>query len=431
MSTSDHISSSSIYNLIDRLYPINRSITGNGVRETLKIISEFIPIEIIEVPTGTEVFDWKIPSEWNIDEAWIKNPEGDKIIDFRNSNLHVLNYSRPVHEVLKLEELKNNIFSIPELPDWIPYRTSYHDLNWGFCMSHNQLMKLKEGNYEVKINSSLTEGSLTYGEFFVRGEVREEVLISVHICHPSLANDNLSGISIATHLAKWLEKSNPYFSYRFLFVPGTIGSITWLSLNEENLNFIRHGLVLTLLGDNSNFHYKKSRDGNNEIDRIVEYLFSNRYNNCSILDFSPYGYDERQYCSPGLNLPVGRISRAVHGEFDEYHTSADNMDFISEEKLNESFILLKDIINIIENNRTYISLNQKGEPQLGKRGFFAPIGGEKHKKDFHMALLWVLNLSDGNHSLLDIVNKSKMDFDSIHKAAVLLKSNSLLKIENE
>jgi len=419
-----------IFNLIEEMYPICRSITGNGVRETLSIISKVIPLSIHEIPSKTKALDWEVPLEWNINDAWIKNSKEEKIIDFKNCNLHVLNYSIPIHKKVTIKELKEHLFTLPDYPDLVPYRTSYHNREWGFCISHNQFQELNDDTYEVKIDSTLENGSLTYGEFFIKGESDDEVLISTHVCHPSLANDNLSGIAIATFIAESLnrEKRIPKLSYRFLFIPATIGSIVWLSLNEDKIKNIKHGLVLTLLGDNSTFNYKKSRRGNSIIDTIVENCLKNSQENYKILDFSPYGYDERQFCSPGYNLPIGTLSRAIHGEFPEYHTSADNLEFIHQEKLEESLDLIISIIRIIENNETFINLCPKGEPQLGKRGLFKKIGGESETKDFQMALLWVLNQSDGENSLLDISIKSKLNFDLIKKSADELVAVNLLQL---
>jgi aminopeptidase-like protein len=424
---SKEVSGEKIYDLIERLYPICRSITGNGVRETLSIVSEIIPLDIIEVESGEKVLDWEVPPEWNIRDAYVLNDKGEKVIDFKESNLHVLNYSIPVDKEVDLEELKEHIFTIPENPEWIPYRTSYHNRNWGFCMAHSKFTELKEGKYHVKVDATLEPGHLTYGEYFIKGESDEEVLISCHICHPSLCNDNLSGIAIAAFLAEILKKSKPRYSYRFLFIPGTIGSITWLSRNEDKLKNIRHGLVLTLLGDEGKLNYKKSRRGNTEIDRIVENTLKITEEDYGIIEFYPYGYDERQFCSPGYNLPVGRLSRTPHGEFPEYHTSADNLDFIKVDKLSESLRFLLQIFTTIEGNNKYLNLNPKGEPQLGKRGLFKKIGGESNTKDFHMALLWVLNFSDGENTLLDISVRSGLGFSLIRKAADSLLEVDLLK----
>jgi aminopeptidase-like protein len=420
-------SGNELYSLVTRLYPICRSITGDGVRESLQIIREAIPVQINEVASGTKVFDWTIPEEWNIKDAYIKNARGEKIVDFKKLNLHVLNYSTPVDEKMDLEKLKTHLFTIPENPEWVPYRTSYHNKNWGFCMSHNQFMGLKEEEYEVKIESILKPGSLTYGEYFIKGNSTEEVLFTCHICHPSLCNDNLSGIAIATFLARELSKVKLKYSYRFLFIPGTIGSITWLSLNQDKIKNIKFGMVLTLLGDQSKFHYKKSRRGNAEIDRIVIRLLKNKYTDFKILDFYPYGYDERQFCSPAFNLPVGRLSRSNHGEFPEYHTSADNLGFVAPRYLAESYEFLLAVIEEIESGEKYLNLNPTCEPQLGKRGLYKNIGGQSDTKDFQMALLWVLNLSDGEHSLKDIAEQSCLDSSIINTATEALVNVNLLK----
>ncbi|MCD4696064.1 MAG: DUF4910 domain-containing protein [Bacteroidales bacterium] len=416
-----------LYQLIEKLYPVCRSITGDGVRHTLDVLSEIIPLKIIEVPSGTKAFDWEVPEEWNINDGWIKNSNGEKIVDFKKLNLHVLNYSTPVNKTVNLNELKEHLFTLPDQPDWVPYRTSYHTHRWAFCMSHNQMLSLPEDDYSVHIDSSIKPGSLTYGEFYLKGELEQEVLISCHICHPSLCNDNLSGISIAVNLAKHLSRQKLKYSYRFLFIPGTIGSITWLSRNEDILHLVKHGLVMNLLGDASDFYYKRSRKGSAEIDKIMEYVLLKNERNNTILDFSPYGYDERQFCSPGFNLPVGRLSRKPHGEFPEYHTSADNLDFVKPKFLAESFDLLLQALFIIEFNDTFINQNPKCEPQLGKRGLYKSVGGQREQQDFQMALLWILNYSDGNYSLLDIAEKSSIDFKVIKTAADELIHTGLLK----
>ncbi len=415
-----------LYQLICDLYPICRSITGNGFRETLRIIQQHIPIKVHEVSTGTQVFDWTVPKEWNIKDAYIKNSQGEKIVDFANSNLHVINYSIPVHKKVSLPELKEHLFTIPESPEWIPYRTSYYQEIWGFCLSHNQYLQLQDEEYEVYIDSSLEPGHLSYGEYFIPGKTTEEVLISCHACHPSLCNDNLSGISIAVFLAKHLSQFTPHYSYRFIFIPGTIGSITWLALNEENVSQIKHALVLTCLGDNGNFTYKKSRRGDAEIDNIITYVLSNSAEDDKVIDFFPYGYDERQYCSPGFNLPVGCLMRSPHNSFPEYHTSADDLTFVQPQYLAESFSKCITIVNILENNQTYYNKNPKCEPQLGKRGLYEADTGSQNRRLSRMAILWVLNLSDGDYTLLDIAKRSGIAFDEIKQAAdVLLKYNLL------
>jgi len=296
-----------IYHLAEKLFPICRSITGDGVRESLRIIADHIPIKINEIPTGTQVFDWTIPREWNINDAYIKNGNGERIVDFNRNNLHVLNYSAPIHKKINLEELKKHIYTLPDHPDWIPYRTSYYDEKWGFCLTHNQFMDLKEYTYEVLIDSSHRDGHLTYGEYRIKGEIEDEILLSAHICHPSLANDNLSGVALLTFLAKILQASKPRYTYRFLFAPGTIGAITWLAHNENIVNRIKHGLVIACVGDGGGPTYKKSRVGDADIDRVTQYVLNRFSQRAVIEDFSPYGYDERQYCSPGFNLPVGLL----------------------------------------------------------------------------------------------------------------------------
>ena len=420
-----------MHDLIRELYPICRSITGNGVRETLNIIAKHIPCKSVEVPTGTKVFDWIVPKEWNISDAYIKNSKGKKIVDFKNSNLHVLGYSIPVQRTISLKELKKHLFTIPENPHWIPYRTSYYNENWGFCLSHNQYLDLTDDRYEVLIDSTLEDGHLTYGETILRGESEQEVLISCHICHPSLCNDNLSGIALTAFLAKYLYQTSPRYTYRFLFVPTTIGSITWLASHESNISDIRHGLVATNLGDSGKFTYKKSRQGNAEIDLAVTNVLRDSGFDYEIVDFSPYGYDERQYCSPGFNLPVGCLMRTPHGGYPEYHTSADNLDFVKPEYLANSFSVYSSILYILEHNRVYINQNPKCEPQLGRRGLYDKIGGDSDSKAKQMAMLWTLNLSDGEHTLLDISNRSKMFFSLIKDVADTLAEYGLLKEAGE
>ena len=420
-------SGSNMHALITRLYPICRSITGNGVRETLGILGEQLPIEIREVPSGTKVFDWTVPREWNIRDAWIKNAAGERIVDFKKLNLHVVSYSTPINRRMRFAELKEHLFTIAGHPVWVPYRTSYYKESWGFCLSENQLVQFNESDeYDVCIDSSLEDGSLTYGEYLLKGAEMEEVLISCHVCHPSLANDNLSGISLAVELAKSMAEAPRRYSYRFLFIPGTIGSITWLARNEAVVPQIRHGLVLTCVGDAGNVTYKRSRRGDAEIDRAFAHILQHSGTPHRIIDFFPYGYDERQYCSPGFNLPVGVMMRSPHGEFPQYHTSADNLEFVRPEALEDSFTKLRDVIDVLEQNRVYLNLQPKGEPQLGRRGLYGMVGGE-NKKNWEMAMLWVLNLSDGNSNLLDIAERSGLPFSVIHSAADALVRSELLK----
>jgi len=416
-----------MYELVVRLFPICRSITGDGVRRTLAAVREIIPLETREVPSGTPVFDWAVPKEWNIRDAYIKNAKGVRVVDFQASNLHVINYSIPIHRRMRLEELRPHLHSLPDHPEWIPYRTTYYNETWGFCLAHNVLTALTDEEYEICIDSSLTEGSLTYGEYYLPGQIQDEVILYTHVCHPSLANDNLSGIAVVSYLSKYLAAQSRRYSYRFVFGPGTIGSITWLSRNEQRLAAIKHGLVVALVGDPGRMTYKKSRSGNAEIDRAVLLALRDSGRESAVLEFSPYGYDERQFCSPGINLSVGRLTRTPNGEYPEYHTSADNLDLVRPEALAESLATCMSIVNILENNQRYINTSPKGEPQLGKRGLYRKTGGDKDVGQRELAMLWVLNLSDGEHGLLDIAERSGLKFDTIWTAARDLRDAGLLR----
>lgn len=415
-----------MYALATRLFPICRSITGDGVRQTLAMLREVIPLEMHEVASGTPVFDWTVPKEWNVRDAYIKNARGERVVDFQESNLHIVNYSIPVHRKMRLDELRPHLHSLPERPDWIPYRTSYYNESWGFCLAHGALTALADGEYEVCIDSSLTDGALTYGEYYLPGRSSREVLIYTHVCHPSLANDNLSGIVVTAQLARHLGASPRRYSYRFVFAPGTIGSITWLSRNEAHLKDIQHGLVVALVGDLGQLTYKKSRAGDAEIDRAVLQALRDSGRETAVLEFSPYGYDERQFCSPGINLPVGRLTRTPNGEYPEYHTSADNLELLRPEALAESLATCVAVVNILENNLRYLNTSPKGEPQLGKRGLYRKTGG-RDVGQHEFAMLWVLNLSDGEHGLLDIAERSGLKFESIWTAAQDLLNAGLLR----
>jgi aminopeptidase-like protein len=417
-----------IHALVSRLYPICRSITGDGVRETLRVLRDLIPLTVHEVPTGTRVFDWTVPKEWNIRDAYVKDMQGTKVIDFQKSNLHVAGYSVPVRKRMSLAELKGHLHTLPEHPDWIPNRTSYYQETWGFCLSHRQLQELRDGEYEVCIDSSLEDGHLTYGECYLPGRTADEVLVSCHICHPSLCNDNLSGIAVATFLAGHLGLLPRRHSYRFLFIPTTIGSITWLARNEERIAHVKHGLVLTCLGDAGNFTYKKSRRGDAEIDRACAHVLRHSGHPSQILDFYPFGYDERQYCSPGFNLPVGCLMRTQHGRFPEYHTSADDLAFVQAPALGGSFATCLEVFSVLEDNRRYRNTNPKCEPQLGRRGLYRLSGGRPGAGPApEQALLWVLNMSDGENTLLDIADRSGLPFRSVKEAADKLAIHGLLQ----
>jgi aminopeptidase-like protein len=416
-----------MHELATQLYPITRSITGDGVRETLRQINAHVPLSTIEVPSGTAVLDWIVPKEWQVRDAYIRRADGEKLIDFQRCNLHLVGYSIPFRGELPFKELRPHLFTLPDRPEWIPYRTSYYVEDWGFCLSHNQLERFAEDEvYDVVVDTALAAGSLTYGELFVPGNSSDEVLISCHICHPSLCNDNLSGIALAALLAAYLKRRKNRLSYRFLFIPGTIGSITWLHTNRNHLANIRHGLVITGVGDPGKLTYKRSRKADAEVDRAVEHVLLHCATPSQVVDFSPYGYDERQYCSPGFNLPVGRLSRTPHGEYPQYHTSADNLDFISAEALRGSLEAVLDVTEILEEDRRYLNQSPFGEPQLGRRGLYATVGGNATQPVNQLALLWVLNLCDGEHSLLDIARRSGLAFAAIRDAAQALEDKGLL-----
>jgi aminopeptidase-like protein len=413
--------------LIEVLYPICRSITGSGLRRTLEILRRHIPLEVNEVPSGTTVLDWTVPREWNIRDAYIARLDGTRIVDFAANNLHIVHYSHPIDTIMPLAELRPHLHSLPDQPDWIPYRTSYYSDNWGFCLTHRQLSSLADGLYRVVIDADLMPGSLSYGELLIPGETDDTILFSCHICHPSLANDNLSGIAVATMLARHVQTLHRRHSYRFLFIPGTIGSLTWLARNEDKVGRIGHGLVLSCLGDAGGMTYKQSRRGNAAIDRIVAHVLRHDPVPHRIMPFIPYGYDERQYCSPGYDLPVGCLMRTPNGEYPEYHSSADNLSLICPDSLTHSLAVLRRIIAIVEGNAIYRNCNPKGEPQLGRRGLYAAMGGQRTVGYDQMALLWVLNLADGRHSLLDIAERAGVPFDSIRAAADALLAAELLE----
>jgi aminopeptidase-like protein len=412
--------------LIRKLFPICRSITGDGFRTSLTILAEHIPLHLQNVPSGTPVLDWTVPKEWNIRGAYIETRNGRRIVDFADCNLHIVQYSRPVDRLVPLAELQQHLHSLPETPDWIPYRTAYYADTWGFCLTQRQRDSLTEPEYRVKIDAALKNGHLTYGELVLEGSSDEEVLISCHSCHPSLANDNLSGMAVASMLARHLMSEPRRFTYRFLFIPGMIGSITWLARNEDVVPRIRHGLVLSCLGDSGASTYKRSRSGA-AIDRYVEHVLKHSGAPYRIAPFTPYGYDERQYCSPGYDMPVGCLMRSPNGTYPEYHTSADNLDLIRPACLVDSLEKLKRAVDIIEHDGVYRSLNPKGEPQLGRRGLYHSISGQKDAADSHMALLWTLNLADSNHSLFDIAERAGLPFSTILSAANALSNAKLLE----
>lgn len=413
--------------LVERLYPLCRSITGDGVRRTLEILGELIPLEIHEVPTGTRVLDWVVPKEWNIRDAYIKDATGRRVVDFAESNLHVVGYSVPVSATMTLEELRPHLHTLPEQPGLIPYRTGYYAETWGFCLRHETLESLGPGPYEVRIDSTLEDGHLTYGECVLPGRETDEVLVSCHVCHPSLANDNLAGIAVAIGLVRKLARTNPRYTYRFLFAPGTIGAITWLARNRDRVERISHGFTLACAGDAGALTYKKSRRGDAKIDQAMRYVLRSSGRPHRVLEFSPYGYDERQFCSPGFDLGVGSLTRTPYGAYPEYHTSADDPGFVSPEAMADTLETCWAALNVLERDRRYLNLSPYGEPQLGRRGLYGSLGGRSDTRDDQMAMLWVLNLSDGEHDLLEIAGRSGLPFDLVADAADALVDAELLK----
>ena len=409
--------------LASRLFPLCRSITGDGVRETLQEVAGRIPLEINEVPSGTQVLDWTVPDEWNIRDAYIATADGRRVVDFGESNLHVVSYSEPVREQMALEDLRPHLHVHAERPDWIPYRTSYYTRSWGFCLSRNRLEALEEGTYEVVIDSTLGPGSLTYGECFLPGQLGDEVLLTTHVCHPSLANDNVSGIVVLTELGAALAELPRRYSYRLLFIPGTIGSVTWLARNEARLSRVVGGLVIACAGDSAPLTYKRSRRGDAPVDRAGAHVVGR--SGGRILDFVPWGWDERQFNSPGFDIPVGCLTRSLEGEFPEYHSSADDLDLISADHLETALEAALEIVDVLEHDRTYRNLSPKGEPQLGKRGLYRGLGGPDPGTE-QLAILWVLNQSDGSHTLLDTAERSGLAFSDLRRAADALLEAGLL-----
>ena len=407
-----------------RLYPICRSITGDGVRETLDVLGKSLNIQRHGVPSGTDAFDWTINDEWNVRDAYIADRQGRRVVDFRQLNLHLVGYSVPVRATMTLDELRPHLHTLPDRPEWIPYRTTYYRRDWGFCLSQRQLESMGDGPYEVVVDTTLEPGELTYGELVIPGDSDEEVMITSHVCHPSLANDNCSGLAVAMEVARLLGSlPSRRFTYRFLFAPGTIGSITWLSRNADVLPSIRHGLVLTGLGGPGDLVYKRTRRGACDIDRAAAHVVSQHGG--EVRDYSPYGYDERQFNAIGFDLPFGRLSRTPHGEYPEYHTSADDLSFVKPSEVAGSFLAVLEILDVLESDECYRNLSPYGEPQLGKRGLYPTTGG-KQATDAVMAMLWVLAYSDGSTSLLDVAAVAGTEFASLRRAAADLESAGLL-----
>ncbi len=405
------------------------SITGAGLRSVLDDIAHRVPLQIHHVATGTPAFDWVVPQEWVVREAWLKAPDGTVIADVARHPLHLLNYSAPQRGTFTLEELRPHLFSKLELPSAIPYRTSYYNSNWGFCLADETVQSLPDGSYEVCIDTEFVDGATSYGELVIPGATDREVLISTHVCHPSTVNDNLSSVAMLTELGRQLlDEPIARYTVRLLFIPGTIGSLCWLSRNPDAVARIDHGLVMTGLGDAGPLLWKRPRRSATLIDQAMDHVLSTAggHPNSTTIDFYPYGYDERQFCSPGINLPIGRLSRSMHGEYPEYHTSLDNESFITDESLNESFAVVREVLDVLNRNRYPVNQAPYGEPQLGRRGLYGAIGGAINRQSAEMALLWVLNLADGEHSLLDIAKRANLPFGVVADTAALLERHDLL-----
>lgn len=416
--------------LAAELFPLCRSITGDGVRRTLDLAERIVPLERFDVPSGTSVFDWEVPREWNIRDAYIADATGRRIVDFRANSLHVMSYSVPVRATMSLEALQPHLHSLPDRPDWIPYRTSYYRENWGFCLRHADRENLGPGPYEVVIDSTLADGHLTYAECRIPGEGPGEAIVYTHTCHPSLANDNLSGICLSLVLAGELRRQRPRLTWRFVFGPGTIGSLTWLWRNEPDLRRLRAGLCVGLLGDPGPLTYKRSRRGDTGTDRVAAHVLREHGRDGRIVDFEPYGYDERQFCSPGFDLPVGRLTRSSNGTYPEYHTSADNLALLDRTCMAESLQVLARMVATLDANRVCRNLSPKGEPRLGKRGLYGMTGGTSPSA-FEHALLWVLSLSDGRTDLVAMAARSGLSISALDEAAQALEKAGLLRVVDE
>jgi aminopeptidase-like protein len=392
-----------MHQLVAKAFPVCRSITGNGVRETLRIISDIIPLSIYEVPSGTSAFDWSVPKEWNIQDAYIADEKGNKVIDFKQHNLHVVGYSTPIDQWITLSELQEHLHSLPEQPNAIPYVTSYYKERWGFCISHGARAKLKDGKYHVYIDSTLEEGSLTYGECLLKGETEQEIFLSTYVCHPSMANNELSGPVVTAFIAKWLASLPRKYTYRIIFIPETIGSIVYLSRNLDTMkkNVIA-GFNISCVGDDMAYSYVASRYENTLADEVASNVLSFKHPKFIKYSFLDRGSDERQYCSPGVDLPLVTLSRSKYGTYPEYHTSLDNLDFVTPEGLLGGYGLVQDCINVIENNRIF-RVNCYAEPQLGKRGLYPNLSTKKSDASVEVMMDFIA-YADGNNDLLQISN---------------------------
>ncbi|MBZ0101208.1 MAG: DUF4910 domain-containing protein [Thermoanaerobaculia bacterium] len=416
-----------LHALAARLYRIPRSLAGPGVRETLDGLAGFAPIERVDLPSGTPLLDWEAPQEWILRSATLTGPDGRVIADAAVHNLHVLNASAGHRARLSLAELRPHLFSLADRPDAIPYRTSYWRENWGFCLPHRVVESLPEGEYEVAIDAERVDGVFSWGEAVLPGDSADEVLFSTHVCHPQLANDNLSGLVVMTALAAELAaRPRRRLTYRFLFAPGTIGAIAWLATRRDRVGAIRHGLVTAGLGDPGGFHYKRTRRGDTPIDYLVPRALAAIGAAPTVEPFVPFGYDERQFNSPGFDLPVGSLTRTPWGRYPEYHTSDDDLDFITPQQLDGALVAFRAIVDELERREVYVNLAPYGEPRLGRRGLYREIGGDEAGREKELALLWVLNLSDGIHDLPAIAERSGLPLAAVRDAAAALVAARLL-----
>jgi aminopeptidase-like protein len=409
--------------LMRELGPLPRSLTGDGVRDTLAVLGRDVALEVVEIPSGERVFDWVVPREWTIRGGWIDGPDGERVVDFADSGLHVLGYSAPIDATVDLDELRRHVFTDPRDPDLVPYRTSYWDERWGFCMSRRQLESLPDGEYHVVVDSTLADGSLTFGEARVNGTTDSEFLLSTYVCHPALANDNLSGVVLLWAVARMLSTQQLTNTYRVLWSPGTLGPLCWLARNLETLDRVHHGLTVSCVGDPGPLRYKRSRRGDTLVDRAAAVVLR-EITGSLVRDWEPLGGDERQFCSPGFNLPVGTFSRTPHGLFPQYHSSADDLALVTPTSLGEAFRTVLEIIDVIESNATYRNTSPHGEPQLGRRGLYQSVPDGTNPE---APLLWVLSLSDGSRDLLTITEQSKLPFRTIRDAADALQRHGLVE----
>jgi aminopeptidase-like protein len=416
-----------MYNLLKRLFPICRSITGNGVRETLRLIKDHIPIKIREVPSGTKVFDWTVPKEWNIRDAYVLDPEGNKVIDFKKNNLHVLSYSIPIKKTIPLSELEKHLYSLEDQPDAIPYMTSYYEERWGFCMKHGERNKLKDGMYKVFIDSELKKGSLTYGELIIPGQSKKEVFLSTYVCHPSMANNELSGPAVATFIAKWLLSKKRKYTYRIVFIPETIGSITYLSRNLDSMkkNIIA-GFNINCVGDDRAYSFLPSRNRDTYADKIALRVLKSKHPDFIEYSYLKGGSDERQYNAPGVDLPVVSIMRSKAGEYPEYHTSLDDLKLVTPSGLNGSYEVLKDCMELIENSR-YYKVTCLCEPQLGKKGLYPTLSKKKGLAKKVKSMVDFLAYADGSKDLIEISNIIKVPVSDLYSIIDQLKKEGLIK----